>query len=269
MVSGSSVQVSGRTKEETNMTQRSRSIRVAAISVATVDGLFDSNYRRALRLAEIAAGGSPDLILLPEAFAAGYPGPDVREFGEDLGTSPWHKECRRLSAQAGVMLVVGCLETVGGGVRNAAVIYDRGERIGVHYKSSLWPDDTRPYRDERRLLVPGKGIEVFETRLGRFAILICYENMLPVNWDGVAGRVDFVLSPYNCEGDPSHNNVREAKRLGIPSAWADRTGTVYAGGPWAPNPGTAGLVDRNGHVLARSDPGVEAIVTGALPLTPS
>jgi hypothetical protein len=97
-------------------------------------------------------------------------------------------------------------------------------------------------------------------------VLICYENMLPANWDTLAGRVDVVLSPYNCQGDPAHNNVREARRLGIPSAWADRTGTVYAGGPFAPNPGTAGLVDAFGTVLACSAPGVEMIVTGRLPL---
>jgi hypothetical protein len=41
---------------------------------------------------------------------------------------------------------------------------------------------------------------------------------------------------------------------------------VYAGGPWAPNLGTAGLVDGLGGILARSEPGVEQIVTGELPL---
>ena len=176
---------------------------------------------------------------MPEAFAAGYPGPDVRAFGENLDSSPWQAAFARISRETGCMVVVGCLEGDAAGVRNAAVIYDRGERLGVHYKSSLWPDPERPYRDERTLLLPGQGIEVFNTRLGRFAIIICYENMLAANWEGLAGRVDFVLHPYNCQGDPAHNNLREAKRLGIPSAWANRTGTVFAGDGWNSNPGTS------------------------------
>ncbi len=191
-------------------------ITIAAVSVATIDGLFESNYQRAIRLTEIAAADSPDLILLPEAFAAGYPGADVRTFGEQLESSPWQAEFLRISREAKCMVVVGCLEGGAAGVRNAAVIYDRGQRLGVHYKSSLWPDPERSYRDECTLLLPGQGIEVFDTRLGRFAIVICYENMLAANWDALAGKVDFVLSPYNCEGDPAHNNLREAARLGIP-----------------------------------------------------
>jgi hypothetical protein len=58
------------------------------------------------------------------------------------------------------------------------------------------------------------------------------------NWDTLRGKVDYVLSPYNCEGDPSGNNIRNAKRLAIPSAWADRTGTVYCGDGYMMNPGT-------------------------------
>lgn len=237
---------------------------IAAISVATIDGLFEANYQRAVRLTEIAAADRPDLILLPEAFAAGYPGPDVRAFGENLDSSPWQAAFLRISRETGCMVVVGCLVGGAAGVRNAAVIYDHGERLGVHYKSSLWPDAERPYRDECTLLLPGQGIEVFDTRLGRLAIIICYENMLAKTWDGIAGKVDFVLSPYNCEGDPAHNNLREATRLGIPSAWADRTGTVFAGDEWHSNPGTAGLVDAHGTLIAASDPGVEAIVRGTL-----
>ena len=106
-----------------------------------------------------------------------------------------------------------------------------------------------------------------QTRLGKFAVLICYENSFDANWDRLSGRVDFVLSPYNCECDPSGHNVRCSQRTGIPSAFADRTGTVYAGGDnWKPNPGTAGLVDEKGTLLVCSPPGVEQIVVGELTL---
>ena len=144
-------------------------------------------------------------------------------------------------------------------------IFDRGQLLGRHYKHNLWPDSQRPYRDEPSLMVAGQEIEVFHTRLGRFAILICYENSFAANWEALRGKVDFVLSPYNCQGDPSYQNIGNAKRRAIPSAWADRTGTVYCGdGRYMMNPGTAGLVDADGKTIAQSRSGTERIVVGEL-----
>lgn len=241
-------------------------VRIAAIALATVDGMPRENGARALRLGEIALAQRPDIILFPEAFAAGYCGGDLRPLAEPLdGASA--RAFAGLSERGGCLVAFGFLETLAGGaLANTVAVYDRGRPLGVHRKSSLWPDDRRPYRDERALFTPGGGIELFPSRFGPFAVLICYENMIPDNWRPLAGRVAFVLSPYNCQGDPSHNNLREARRLGIPSAWADRTGTVFAGDRWLPNPGTAGLVAGDGELIARSEPGVEAIVVGELPL---
>jgi predicted amidohydrolase len=241
-----------------------KDITVAAIAVATVDGMVDANYQRAIRLAEISLAEKPDIILLPEAFAAGYCSDDLRPFGENIHDSPYLQAFRRISADGGCMVLTGFLESVSAGVRNSVVIFDRGEVIGVHAKRSLWPDDERPYRDERQLLVPGDSLEIFPSRFGDFATLICYENMLDANWDEIAGRVSFVLSPYNCEDDPSRHNIYNAIRLGIPSAWANRTGTVYSSTGYRNNPGTAGITDAKGNIIAISKPGVEEIVVGKI-----
>ena len=113
-------------------------------------------------------------------------------------------------------------------------------------------------------MIAGKEIEVFQTRLGCFAVLICYENSIAANWDSLRGKVDYVLSPYNCEGDQSEHNIRNAKRLAIPSAWADRTGTVYCGNDYMMNRGTAGIVDASGSVVAHSQVGAEVIAVGEI-----
>jgi len=241
-----------------------QTIRIAAIAVATVDGMVEANYQRAIRLGEISLQDQPDIILFPECFASGYIDTDLTPYGEDLECSPYLQEFCRLSERGDCLVVVGYLEAAGEGVKNAVALYDRGVLLGTHYKSSMWADDERPYRDERALLIPGDRIEVFETDLGRFAVLICYENTLEENWREVAPRVDFVLSPYNCQAEPSHYNVDQATRFHLPSAWADRTGTVYAGNKFRPNPGTAGLVDAEGHIIGISMPGVEDIIVGEL-----
>ena len=240
-----------------------RRVRISAISVATIEGMVRENYARALRLGEIALAGSPDILLFPEMLAAGYCATDLSPYAETLD-DPYPRRFRELSSAGGCVVAFGFLRRVPGGVANTVAVFDHGNLVGTHDKRTLWPDDDRPYRDERKLLVPGEKMEVFDTRLGKFAVLICYENWPAANWDEVAGQADFVLSAYNCQGDPSHRNIDEAKRLGLPSAWADRTGTVYAGDHYKPNLGTAGLVSAEGKVIAQSQPGVETIITGEL-----
>ena len=215
--------------------------------------MLESNYAREVRMAEISLRYKPDIILLPEAFAAGYNGRPLADYAEEEAKSEYLARFRRLSARAHCMIVLGYLEKVEGDrrVRNAVAIYDGGRLVGRHYKHNMWPDAKRPYRDEPALMVAGKQIEIFNTRLGRFAVLICYENSFAANWDALRGKVDFVLSPYNCQGDSSHDNVSNARRLGIPSAWADRTGTVYCGdGRYMMNRGTAGLVEPTARSLS-------------------
>jgi predicted amidohydrolase len=245
-------------------TANAQPAKIAAISVASLDGMVAENYARAFRLGRIALDSKPDIVLFPEAFAAGYCGTNLAPYAESLD-SDYQRQFLELSRDGNCLVAVGFLEKVPKGVRNTVAVYDRGERLGTHSKKSLWADKDRPYRDEPSLMVPGETIEVFSTRFGRMAVLICYENVIAANWDEIAPKADFVLSPYNCESDPSHDNVKNARRLNLPSAWADRTGTVYAGPrSYRPNLGTAGMVSSTGAVVATSVSGVEAIVIGEL-----
>ncbi|HUQ66676.1 MAG TPA: carbon-nitrogen hydrolase family protein [Flavitalea sp.] len=243
--------------------QAQQTVKVAAIALATVDGMMDANYQRALRLTEIAAQEHPDIILLPEAFAAGYAANDLTPFGETLESSKYLNEFRQRSSKYGCMIIVGYLQKISAGLHNSAVIFDRGKVVGSHNKSTLWPDKKRAYRDEQHLIVPGKGMEVIQTRFGKVGLLICYENMIGKNWDLLKGKVDLVISPYNCEDDPSRHNIAGSKKINVPSVWADRVGTVYCGNDnYTSNPGTAGIVDQNGKVLYKSRIGEEKIIVG-------
>ena len=84
------------------------------------------------------------------------------------------------------------------------------------------------------------------------------------HWEQIAPQVDFILCSWNCDNDPAHHPIQKSRRMGIPSAWSDRTGLVYDHEDYRPNRGSAGLVDAEGHVIARSPPGVEQIVVGEL-----
>ena len=152
-------------------------------------------------------------------------------------------------------------------VRDAVIVYEDGNVIGIHTKSSLWPDDKRPWRDERMLYANGTGPTRFESKLGRFGLLICYENTAPENWweqmlgtPSKRAQFDFMLSPYDAEGDTSEQTASKAAKYAIPTVWTNRVGTVYEGTFWEPNNGAAGSADSTGNITSRTTPGVESIL---------
>ena len=120
---------SGIASQAVSATENARKVKIAAIPVATVDGMLEANYARALRLAEISLKDKPDIVLLPEAFAAGYCGRPLGEFAEDGDKSEHLAGFRKLSAVGDCMFVVCYLEKVPGEKRGADVvaIYDRGK----------------------------------------------------------------------------------------------------------------------------------------------
>jgi predicted amidohydrolase len=237
-------------------------IRACAIGIATTDGAFADNYRRALDLTAAAGGKGAQVILLPEAFAAGYCAEDLSSFAETLADSPYLQAFARLSERHRCLIALGFIERTTDGPANTVALFDGGRLAGIHRKVILWPDDARPWRDERRLVRPGAGFDAIRTSLGRIGILTCYENMVPAGWAAWHGRVDLVLSPYNCEDDPSRHNVAGSRAIAVPSLWANRTGTTYCGPalPSAGNPGTSGAVDAAGTILVRTRPGAEETV---------
>ncbi|MDR1419610.1 MAG: carbon-nitrogen hydrolase family protein [Treponema sp.] len=238
-------------------------IAISAVAIATMDGLFEQNYERAFFLGGLCLAYKPDIILFPETFAGAFDGPDITRYAEDPESKnvQWF---RALSARGDCITAIGYMEKTPRGIKNACVIFDRGKLIGVHYKKQLWPDTLRPYRDEPALMLQGESVGIFDTRFGRMGVLICYENEIPENWTALRGKVDFILSPYNCENDPVGRSKQMAANTGVPSAWADRTGTVFQGDHYMPNMGSAGLMDKDGAVIKKSAPGVEDIVIGKI-----
>ena len=243
----------------------SSKVRVAALAIATIDGMMENNYARALRMAEISLKHQPDLILLPECFAAGFCADELAPYAEGPN-SPYQIAFRQFSEKTGCIIVLGYVAKVDGQLRNSIIVYDRGEIIGRQDKIRFTPLEItgEPARDEMRLFVPGQKIEIFHSHVGRFAVFICFDGTHGDHWAEAVPQVDFILCSWNCDNDPAHHPIQKSRRLGVPTAWADRTGLVYSRDDYLPNLGSAGLVDATGHVIARSAPGVEQIVVGDL-----
>jgi N-carbamoylputrescine amidase len=120
---------------------------------------------------------SPDLIVLPEAALTGYflegavyeLAVDARAFADDL-TGAW----RKAAGSKPVDIVCGFFENAGGTYYNSAIYVEVNATAvvvrHVHRKMFL---PTYGVFDEERFLSRGRRLQVFQTRFGAMALLVC------------------------------------------------------------------------------------------------
>ena len=149
--------------------------RVAVAQIEPRLGEVERNLETCLsRLAE-AAGVGAELIVLPECAIPGYmfdSAAEALEFAEEIpgpSTEALAEECRRL----GIHVVCGLLERDSDRLHNAAVLVGPNGLVGTYRKTHL------PYLGVDRFAVPGDGLRVFETPIGRIGLEICYDLRFP------------------------------------------------------------------------------------------
>jgi predicted amidohydrolase len=144
---------------------------LALAQINTRLGDVEANLEKHLRLADEARRSGADLLVFPELSLTGYvlqdlvstvalrPGPDDPIFR------------RLLDASQEIDLVVGFVdEDMRSRFYIAAAYLSRGEVVYVHHKLYL---PTYGLFDEGRFFAWGDSIRAFDTRFGRFGILIC------------------------------------------------------------------------------------------------
>lgn len=114
------------------------------------------------------AGMRPDLVLLPEAFDGATP----------LAAHPPHGPAAALlqekARQWGMYTCGTFYETRGDLIFNTAPLFDRTGKLVGSYDKFL------PFEHELNQGVsPGAGLDVFETDLGRLAVMTCYDSWFP------------------------------------------------------------------------------------------
>jgi apolipoprotein N-acyltransferase len=169
------------------------SIKVAAVDFVPAWGDLDGNARRLAQAAEEVARQGVAYAVFPETAVSGYlfSGPD--QIAPFLDTIPGRTTAALLPIleRTGLYMSVGIaerdLET--GLAYNTAVLMGPHGIIGKYRKNGLNPQD-------QKVFAPGNtGVEVFDTPLGRIALLICYEHVLAVRAArGLARRTDHCLA---------------------------------------------------------------------------
>lgn len=172
---------------------------VATVAVAQVPvaiGDVARNLADMARWMEQAAAKGARLLVFPECYLSGY----MFETREDALASavpadgPELAQVRELSACFDIDVVVGFLERAGDMLYNSAAVVGPAGTIGIYRKRHL------PYLGADRFVDQPEGVEppVFETRVGRVGVAICYEIRFPeVSRTLALAGADFIALPTN------------------------------------------------------------------------
>lgn len=152
-------------------------IQLALIQFESILGKPEENRNKAETMIRAAAKKGAELICLPELFSTGYNlsviGKDMPQLAEPLD-GPTVTKMQGLAKELGVFIAapLGILAAEGKPFNSAVLIGDEGEIIGVYSKCHL-------YDAERLYFQPGQEFPVFETKLGKIGIMICFDAGFP------------------------------------------------------------------------------------------
>lgn len=191
-------------------------IRVAACQYAIELHESWSAYAEHLQrvCAEAVAAGA-QLLLLPEYAGMVLSGQLPADQRGDLKASiagvqplvkPWLALCEGIARRLGVYLQPGSLPVLDndGHYRNRAWLFGPEGMLGHQDKLMM----TR-FEREHWGISAGQGLRVFDTRLGRLGILICYDNEFPLLARHLAeAGADLILAPSCTDTEAGYHRVR-------------------------------------------------------------
>ena len=229
-------------------------IRLAACQYAIeLHKTWDAYVDHLQRLCAEAVQDGAQLLLLPEYAGLVLSGLLREEQRGDLKGSiagiqpliePWKALCERIARRWGIYLQPGSLpvQDSDGRYRNRAWLFGPDGVLGYQDKLIM----TR-FEREQWDIAPGEGLKVFETKLGKLGILICYDNEFPMLARQLAeAGADLILAPSCTDTEAGYNRVRiGAQARALENQIAVLQSPTVGLAPWSPaldeNIGRAGL----------------------------
>ena len=167
-------------------------VRVRAVQLNPALGDLHANLDLHLAEIERARADGVELLVFPELSLTGY---FLKDQTAELATDLEAPELQELiGASADLSIVVGFVERDrGGSLFNTSAFLERGEVRHVHRKVHLV---SYGMFDEERDFAAGPAFRAFESRWGRFGILICEDAWhLPGPYTYFLDEVDALLIP--------------------------------------------------------------------------
>ncbi|ALE79575.1 hydratase [Pseudonocardia sp. AL041005-10] len=215
-------------------------VRVAAVQSDPQVGLEHKadNVAATLRQIGEAADAGARLIVLPELANTGYSF-DTRDeafaHAEQVPGGPTCAAWEQIARERDVYVVAGITEVEGVRLYDTAVLVGPDGFIGKYRKTHLW-------NREKLIFTPGSEFPVFETRIGRIGLLVCWDIWFPeVSRILAAQGADVICSVNNWVWTPpplfddagncmaSYLTMSASHVSGVPFVAADRVGTERGG----------------------------------------
>jgi N-carbamoylputrescine amidase len=161
-------------------------VRAAIVQTKPLKGKYAENLRAAGEAFAQLAAEPPDLVVFPEGAFTGYflegavydLALSAQRFASDLART-WREAC----GDRPVDIASGFFENDGGTYYNSSIyveVREHEHRIAHVHRKMFLP--TYGVFDEERFLSRGRRLDVFETRFGRAAMLICedvWHSLMP------------------------------------------------------------------------------------------
>ena len=254
-----------------------REVTVAATQMAS-SGDADSNVEAASELVRQAAAGGAGVVLLQELFETPYFCRTQRSehfaLARPADSNPVLAKFSALAAELGVVLPISFFERAGNAHFNSIAIIDAdGSVLGVYRKSHI-PDG--PGYQEKYYFAPGDtGPMVWDTRIGRIGVGICWDQWFPELARAMAlmgAELLFYPTAIGSEPpDPTIDSSRHWQRTMqghaaanlVPVVASNRIGREGdAGDPSAVTfYGSSFIADHTGEIVAEADRTSRAVLT--------
>ncbi len=225
-------------------------MKLACVQSNVVFGDSQANAAKAIeKLKELKAEGV-DLAVFPEAYLTGYC-VDTSEQACAIAISSDSEALKMLQSaceELDILAVVGYAEALDGKVYNAAVLLEPGEAPRVYRKTHL------PELGLDKFVEAGQELPVFETRLGKIGILICFDLRPPEATRVLAlNGAELIILPTNwpvgAEISAAHIAIARAAENRVFVATCNRVGEEH-GFRFI---GQSKIIGVTGQVLAAAD----------------
>ena len=151
-------------------------VRVACCQIEPRVGCKDENVEKTLRFVEEAVKKGAQIIVLPELANTGYVFETRREafaLSEPIPEGPTTKVWEESAREHGIYIAAGITEIEEKSLYNTEVLLGPEGYVGKYRKLHLW-------NREKFFFEPGDlGLPVFNTEVGRLALMVCYDLWFP------------------------------------------------------------------------------------------
>lgn len=186
-----------------------RSVKAALVQMRVTEDK-ERNLRSAADAVRRAADAGAQVVCLPEMFVCPYERRAFLAAREARGGRIW-SALAQMAAESRVVLVGGSFpEAAEGRLYNTCFVFDAaGRQIARHRKVHLFDIDIaggQRFR-ESDTFSPGADLTVFDTPLGRFGVVICFDIRFPELMQLMAlygAEAVFVPASFNMTTGPAH-----------------------------------------------------------------